>query len=369
MTGRFATLSLSAAAVLFMACGKSADSFSLLADGSSFKQNSAYVPRKVDVLWVIDNSGSMATSQQKLASNFKAFIRRFTGGNTDFRMAVTTTDAYLVPYYNDTTDPTQPRYSLARLRPGKDLSNNLHYTMDPSTPDLENVFLTAIQQGISGAGDERAFSSFEQALSSPLNTGFHRPGAFLSVIIVSDEDDFSHNDLSDDPANRMKKYYFSENYNDPNMYSITKYTDFLKQFTAGDGAGKNFSVNSISSIDEACATILRNGQANAAQKVSHRYFSLVDATGGVKGSLCSDFGQTLDIISGSILNLSSVFQLNRVPNPDTIVIYVNGVVVPPGAVDGWTYDAATNSISFNGTAIPAAGADVNITFDPAGVKN
>lgn len=378
MTGRIATLTISAAALLFTACGKSADSFSLLSDGSSFKQNVAYIPRKVDVLWVIDNSGSMASSQQKLASNFKSFIRRFMGpldanGNpttgTDFRMAVVTTDAYLVPYYKDQTDPSKPRYSIAQLKPGKDLSGVNHYIMDPTTPDLENVFLTAVKQGTSGAGDERAFSSFEQALINPLNVGFHRPGAFLSVIIVSDEDDFSHNDLPTDPNSPMGKYYATENYNDVNMYAPKKYYDFLTQFTAADGTSKNFSVNSISTIDADCVKTLSNNAARPDQKVSIRYFDLVDQTGGVKGSLCSDFGNTLEIISNSIVSLSSEFKLNRIPNPDTIAVYVNGALVPQAAIDGWVYNSANNSIVFNGTAVPAGGADVNITFDPAGVKN
>jgi hypothetical protein len=353
MNGRLRILSLSAVALLFTGCGKSADSFSLLSDGAGFKQNAVYVPRKVDVLWVIDNSGSMASSQNNLANNFQAFINRFQKTNTDFRMAVTTTDTYLAPYYNSP--------SMARLRPGKDLSNNQYYVMTPTTPDLANVFLTAIKQGTSGSGDERAFSSFKEALSSSLNTDFHRPDAFLSVIIVSDEDDFSH----DDYTTGTSGYYFTENYNDPKMFTVQSFVDFLTQYTAVAGAGKNFSVNSISSIDTACVNTLGNG----GQKVSTRYFSLVDATGGVKGSLCSDFGNTLDIISNSIISLSSVFHLSREPNPDTIVVYVNGAVVPQGAVDGWTYDAATISVVFNGSSVPAAGADVNITFDPAGVKN
>lgn len=49
-----------------------------------------------------------------------------------------------------------------------------------------------VKLGTSGSGDERALSSFEKTLINPLNSNFHRPDAFLAIIIVSDEDDFSH---------------------------------------------------------------------------------------------------------------------------------------------------------------------------------
>lgn len=360
MTGRIATLSLLTAATLLSGCGKSADSFSLLSDGSTYKQNAAYVQRKVDVLWVIDNSGSMQTSQDNLAANFKSFIQRFKDKDTDYRMAVITTDAYLAPYYFEGST-NQPRNSLARFKPGRDLSNRLYYVMDKNTPDLENVFLTAVRQGTSGAGDERAFSSFKESLSNSVNTGFYRPGAVLSVIIVSDEDDFSHNDLSDDPSQPLKNYYFTENYSDPKMYTVQSYVDYLTAFTNGGVAGKDFSVNSISAMDD------QNCANQLGTKKAPRYLQLTNATKGVAASLCSAFGQTLDIISESLVKLTTEFQLTRIPNPDTIVVTVDGVVMPNDPVSGWTYDSVRNSISFQNA--PPAGSSVSITFDPAGVKN
>lgn len=354
MKSRFAQFSVATvAAAMIAGCSKSADSFSLLADGSSYKQNAQYIPRKVDILWVIDNSGSMATSQNNLATNFKSFISKFTQSGSDFRMAVTTTDAFLAPYYNDNT--------RARLRPGKDLNGTKYYIMTPDTPDLDNVFLTAVKQGTSGSGDERAFSSFKEALTNQVNDGFHRSDAFLAVILVSDEDDFSHNDYT----TGLNGYYFTENYNDPKMYTIQSYVDFLTTFTAAGGAGQNFSVNTISILDQACLDALQN----SAQKIGKRYIQLADATKGQKISLCSDFSQSLQVLSESIVELSSVFALGREPIPETIVVTVDGVVVPEDPNNGWTYDPATISIAFHGSAVPAAGADVRINYDPATVKN
>lgn len=363
MNSRIAKLSLAAAAtmVLTTACSKSADSFSLLADASSYKQNAVYIPRKVDILWVVDNSGSMATSQTNLANNFPSFISKFVATGSDFRMAVTTTDAFLAPYHASNNATSFPYKDLSLIRDGAGSVHSGVFVIDPSTPNIADVFLKNIKQGTSGSGDERAFSSFEETLKDSRNSAFRRPDAFLAVILVSDEDDFSHNDSS----NGMNTYSFMENYADPSMYSIQHYVDFLTNFTAPAGAGKNFSVNTISILDSTCLAKLQT----SAQKIGQRYMDLATATGGKATSLCDDFSDSLKVLADSIVELSSVFQLTREPLEETIVVTVNGVNVPKDAVNGWTYDASTIAISFHGSSVPAAGADVRINFDPKGVKN
>ncbi len=47
---------------------------------------------QVDILWVIDNSGSMCQEQEILAQNFDLFIDEIDKGNLDFHIGVTTTD-------------------------------------------------------------------------------------------------------------------------------------------------------------------------------------------------------------------------------------------------------------------------------------
>lgn len=58
----------------------------------TFNQNSEG-KRVVDILWVIDNSGSMGDEQDDLAYNFETFINNFISQDVDFQMAITTTDA------------------------------------------------------------------------------------------------------------------------------------------------------------------------------------------------------------------------------------------------------------------------------------
>lgn len=341
-------VSVAAIAGLSVGCNKSVDEFSLLADEAAFKQEAVLVAKKIDILWVIDNSGSMETSQNNLASNFTAFINRFEQKNYDFRMGVITTDAWEKRFNSGS--------SKARLRDGVGSNRSGVYIMTPTTPNLSNVFSTNIRQGTAGNGDERALESFRQGLLEPWNVNFRRPDAFLAVIIVSDEEDFSQTSSS-----------FSENYSNPNLLPITYYRDFLDTFTnRQSGETANYSVNSITVTNTACRDALSTD--GFMRKLAPRVTDLSTMTGGVVGSLCSNFGETLDIISDSILALSSVFKLSREPVVESIVVKVNGSVVAQSATNGWTYEAATRSIRFNGSAIPSADADIRISFDPVTIK-
>jgi len=89
----------------------------------------------------------------------------------------------------------------------------------------------------------------------------------------------------------------------------------------------------------------------------------------VNGDLCGNFGNTLEIISDSILTLSSAFQLGREPVVATIRVTVNGVQVPNDATNGWTYESSNNTIVFHGSAIPDANANIQIAYDPVTVKD
>ena len=49
-------------------------------------------PVGVDVLWVVDNSGSMSEEQGQVVANFQDFINEFISLGLDYHMAVVTTD-------------------------------------------------------------------------------------------------------------------------------------------------------------------------------------------------------------------------------------------------------------------------------------
>lgn len=329
-------------------CEKSGGSFSLAADSSQFQQSAIFTPRKLDVLFVVDNSGSMKTSQSNLAQNFPSFINYFKDRGYDFKIAVTTTDAfYGDQFINDGCSLCNVEQT--QFQASADVSGGVPIrVIDNNTPNLETIFSANVQVGILGSGDERAFSSFKAALNSPLNTGFHRSSAYLSVIIVSDSDDFSADTID-----------LEEDYNFPSLHPVENYVQYLKTFTAGLPS-TDFSVSTIGVLDVACKNLL-----NKEKKIAHRYMALSDATGGTKNSLCSSFDTVLNNISAQIAgNVQAQFQLDRTPVVSSIRVIINDQLVPQDAVNGWTYDPATKIVTVHGTYSPESGASIIINFDP-----
>ncbi len=352
------------------ACG--GKTFNVADDASSFQQsnNSKSVP--VDILWVIDNSGSMETSQNLLAANFPSFINKFVASNFDFRMAVIATDAFkgMAPYGTDVT--------LAQFRDGQrdyyptdgmnDATSSGYFVLDRNTPNLTSVFQTNVAQGIYGSGDERGFQSMEAALLNPTNlaTPFPRPGAFLVVIFLTDEEDFSWDGSTGiqtikDPVTGLM---VNNVQTDPRLHPISRYVEILNTATNSTTAQKNYMVNTIGIFDSACQQQLTTPTFTG-RRIAQRYAELVDSTGGLKSSLCDNFDSIMSKISDSILVFSTKFYLNRSPMVETIRVFVSGVQAVPEA---WTYNAVENSVTFNTGFIPAQGADIRVTFTPSTLK-
>jgi hypothetical protein len=349
-------LKLASAAFLFSAmgltgCEKGDRSYSLLSDTKSFNQNVTYQPRKIDILWIVDNSGSMSSSQSQLAQSFPSFINRMQALNFDFRMAVTTSDAWAGQFNGNT--------SLFRVRDGAGSNHSGVFVMNPGTPNLSSVFNTNVTQGIQGNGDERAFQSMQNVLSYAGNSDFRRPGSHLAIIVVSDEDDFSATTAS----------YQNNNYNSTSIIPVSNYISFMNNLAGANdlvNGVHNWSFNTVAILDNACKTELNT--TFSGRIIGQRYIQLSDASGGAKTSLCDDFGANLQLIQDTILSASSVFQLDRQPIPSTIRVTVNGQSVVESPTNGWSYNATSNQIAFHGSAIPDAGASVVISFDPTAPK-
>lgn len=351
-------------ALYISACGKGGASYSLLEDGQTFRQNSGTQDAKIDVLWVIDNSGSMATSQQNLTDNFSSFIDKFTGKGLDFQIAVTTTQSYLAlpvwtPYYNTAPMPSyfegQAQDWIAKFRDGAPGVHSGFFMITPQTPNINDVFRMNATQGVNGRGDERSLQSMRTSLESSRNQGFLRQGSYLAVILVTDEDDFSH-----DGTQMYERY-------DRPLHTIDSYVQFLDGITGSSPDKRRYTVNTISVNTQECLDSIYNG----AQKIGLRVGQMADATGGVKGDLCGDFARELGLISESIVKLSTQFSLgDRKPIPETIKVFVNGVEIPnvnanPANNGGWYYDEAFNTIFFQGDVhTPPQGAEIKVTFDP-----
>lgn len=346
--------------VLFLCWGLTAcggHEFDIAMSEDTFTQSNKVSSMPIDILWVIDNSGSMETSQNIVAANISSFINKFEQTNFDFRIAMTTTAAY------QSSSLFSGNSSWSRFVDGTDATSHTGVRIiTRDTPNIEQVFATNFKQGIAGSADERSFQSLEEALKNQDNRAmdFPRQGAFLAVIILTDEEDFSWNGtaniqlLNDGTPNSIS---------DPRLNPVSQYVNMLDTLTGVVDGKRNYSVNGIAIFDDACRAQVSTSFTG--RRVANRVGQLVDATGGVKASLCDDFDDILANISDSILELTTKFYLNRTADPTTLQIYVNDVLVPSS---GWTYDESDLSVIFHSPYIPPKDASIRVRFQGVGVK-
>jgi len=359
MVSKFLKLAmLGAFTALASGCGSSSPSFSLLPASQSFQQTQGVFNNKLDILWVVDNSGSMQPFQQNVANNFSSFISSFQSKGYDFHIGITTTDAYRAgtAFQNNAT--------LSLLRDGTNATSHTGvFIMLPNTPNLNSVFVTDALQGANGSGDERAFSSFRETLNNPGNSGFLRANSFLAVIILSDEDDFSSNTRSEGSlAVPDHDYAYS------GLDTVASYVSYLDTLTSSTGATRRYDVSAIEVLDQNCYNS-HYAASGGNTIIGQRYIDLATQTNGVTADICSaSYATALDQIQTRIAELSTQFILNRTPIQSSIVIHVNGVLINNDPTNGWTYNPAANSIVFHGTAIPPQNAAINVNFDPTTIQ-
>ena len=152
---------------------------------------------KVDILFVVDNSGSMGDNQQNLVNNFSKFadnIRTALGEDTDYHVGVVTSDAY------SGNDPTCSQLGALVTQTGGDESSNRSCGPFKSgrflskDDALVSGFQCIAQVGSSGNGNEdvigAAAASLAHVVNAPgaCNAGFLRPDSLLVLVLITDED-------------------------------------------------------------------------------------------------------------------------------------------------------------------------------------
>jgi hypothetical protein len=289
--------------------------------------------RKVDVLFVIDNSGSMGEEQQTLSTSFNAFINAANTWNIDYQLGVITTDA---------SEGGKLRSANAATR-----------ILKPTTPNVEATFASNVRVGTNGSANEQGLRTAEAALSDPVitanipgtscpgscpapygcdtangscggfNATFLREDATLDIVFLSDEEDSS-------PAD------------------VNYYVDFLKNIKGYRNEG----------LMHAHAIIGDSGNCNPNNS---RYKTIANLTGGVVGSLCGNFASTLGAIGNNAFGLRVEFFLSRYPDPATLQVYVDGVA----RTTGWSFDPNSNSIVFQAGSVPAEGQIIRAEYRAA----
>jgi hypothetical protein len=282
-------------------------------------------PSKVDVLWVIDNSGSMSEEVGRLQDSFGVFMDEFIALGLDYQIGVTTTDMVAAD-------------QSGRLQGATKI-------ITPSTPDPVATFKSNTALGSGGSADEKGLDAAKAALTDPLisaeNAGLVRTDAVLAVVVLSDENDYSSISTS----------------------AFTSWLDAYKPDRADSSLSAIVGAASTSVFDPGGCMDMSTG---VSAEGGDRYIDVANATGGMWGDICQlDFDLVLKYLSYNAAGLTQDFVLSQTPSTNglgKIDVYVDGVEVPYHGVNGWTWLADINAVHFNGDTIPGPGASVVISY-------
>lgn len=260
----------------------------------------------VDVLFVVDNSCSMAEEQLALSTNFPVFLDYFLGTELDWHMGVVSTDM---------NDPAQS----GRLRTADDVR-----WIDPDTLKPATTFAQMVALGTEGDATEQgiaaAYSAVER-LAGPggYNEGFIRNEAALHITVISDEDD---------STNR---------FGGTQLISRSEFVEYLRTVRP---AGRLTSFSSIVGPPFGCNDIGEPGSD---------YMAITEQVGGVIWPICTDdWSSVLDELGFLTSGLNREFFLAAQPVVDTIEVSATlpGGIEQAFSPDEWTYVDGRNAVRF-----------------------
>jgi hypothetical protein len=279
-----------------------------------------FLEPSVDILFVVDNSGSMGGIQDNIVKNSKIFMEEFLKTNfLKWRMGIISTDKDQEPFLGFETI-----FNEESLAPIQKFSNAINAL------------------GTNGDYKEYVFYNTLRHLTNP-KFSFVRRHAHLAIIMVTDEKEQSEKDF----GAQFEALTFI------NSLKSLKNTERITRFYGA------FDYNDLASC-----------KAGDVYKGSP-FETVINETGGIYMSACTaDFGKKLARIGKDIVEFvdSPSITLNTRPIISTIEVFFNDKLLKGGArEDGgvWYYDKYFNTINFYSMSFSSDDEESNIriTFD------
>lgn len=274
----------------------------------------------VDIVWVIDNSGSMGEEQKAIIDNTSNFIERFSiRPYIRWKFGILSSDISNLKTYQSGFDPK---------------SEIAWNSVDPVKRFKEGVK----KLGTNGDGYERFFEPVVESFAE--YPTFLRPNSLLIVILVTD---------AKEQSSMTSKEFLSE------MATIK--------------SSELFHVYGVFSAKDLGCSANELDESNVTYSGS-KFEDVINATKGKYFALCADgFGENLVGIADDIVKLlqNPRILLKKRPLVNTIKVFYKDQELPGGAKENgaiWTYDYEMNAIVFHTLDFaPEQDAQVEVVYD------
>lgn len=308
--------------VIFTSCDKDSK-YLYQYDPEPVKKEEKSIPIKtlavdgnIDILWVIDNSGSMQAIQNNIIANARIFMEQFVlEKHINWKMGIVSTDKSESPY----------------LGFDSSFDRSLVDFNDPQSIGATVVkFQDAVRDlGTSGDASELVFYNVLRAITEydgKIRPAFLRPNSHLAVIMVTDEEEQS--------AKRMGS-----------SYSAPAFLNTLTNFISTNKTLRFYGAFDFKDLQDCGGTWSEEYAGSPFEEV-------INFTGGFHVSACiSDFGSKLVEIGKDIASLVKLpsLLLKHIPKVHTLKVFYRGEELPSGSLENggmWYYDTYNNTINF-----------------------
>jgi len=255
----------------------------------------------VDILWVIDTSGSMYRYDPQLMAGMEAMMNALP--DSGWRLVMMSSD---------------PRLSVAEaqfpLVPGDDIDD----AMD---------MYSAMQRG----GMEEGFdAAYDYIVNNPYSSTWMRPDAALLIVFVSDEEEQSNQ----------------------HMINVADWTSWFS--SQRGGSVFQSSINNVAQADSVCTSL------PSPIDVGDRYMEATNFFGGVIVDICDEDWSPGVTDATSDVEPFELIKLTYVPvQEDTMRVFINGALNWD-----WYYDSVDNSVHFTVIPVAHDHVDIAYHYDP-----
>lgn len=345
--------------------------------------------RELDLVFVINNSPSMAGHQARIAANLSRFRQLFDTRDLDYRIGVLTTDFVNVDpmrrsneqaYYKQVRSVqidkdgkvvldsrNRPKHVFKRVASNGSLVT-LPVMEQPwvtrGTPD--GIFAELVKVGTNGDSNRTAFTAVYNFVAGYYNkqNSFLRPEATTYVVFFMDEEE-----------TRMATWKIRrDGTRQAEWIENGKLPDLIKQANARNPSARQ-TLDGYINYWVLRPFIIAKGNKRgkiemhavvAPDNISHR--RAAELTGGAVLNIEEDFSGPLAALGDRIADTVAV-ALDPVTPGATLYrkslrVLVDGKDVPPDPKNGYTYDERAHSIRFHGDAKKAAfTAMIDITYE------
>ncbi|WOE69434.1 hypothetical protein RZR97_09995 [Hydrogenimonas thermophila] len=295
-----------------------------LQETESFEVNATTANQTADFLFVVDNSSSMSSYQNAVSQAANEFANAILSAGINYNIAILTTS-------NGVENSCSSYMSLS----------DANYILC-TTGIIENnvtLFKEKVIVGTSGSWIETGIYNAEYALQS-IALGDQQDGILTTLGFPTDTN---------------------------NSLAVIILSDEPSQYSSRAGYGNNFDVLNNLFIDRGYSVYSIVDPNDAADS---QYDDLAIQTGGMVADISktSDYGVIMNTIAqkasgtaGFKLQYSGVIE-------SSIYVTKNGEEVPNNSLNGWKYNASSNSILFYGDYVAKEGDKIEVSYSYSSVN-